>query len=163
MRGQLFRGSGPLADVLTSAVPPADPPAGDRRLLTRPTGRRGRVDGRTAGLIVLLLVSIWLVAVFGRALAEANTLAERQAQEQQINDQLRARVNAGRAEISYIQTAPFLHFESRAYGMGGPGEHAFALATDAPPPPSLTPLGGDPTPSVPSTPLDDWIALLLGH
>ena len=114
------------------------------------------------GLLAGLLVGAWLVVIFGRALAEADSLSRRQAQEQATNDQLRARVEAGRREILMIQTVPFLNFESRVYGMAERGERAFALEPGAPPPAGITPLGNEPDVVVASNPLDDWLALLFG-
>jgi cell division protein FtsB len=109
-----------------------------------------------------LLVSVWLVVIFGRALAEANSLTARLAQEQSVNDELRARVEAGRREISLAQTAAVLDFEARLFGMGRPGEKPFALDPGAPPPPALARLGNESPPPPPSAPLDDWLRLLVG-
>ncbi len=109
-----------------------------------------------------LLVCAWVVVIFGRALAEANSLTARLVQEQTVNDQLLARVEAGRREIALVQTAAFLDFEARYFGMGRSGEKPFALAAGAPSPPPITPLGnGSPAPAA-STPLDDWLTLLFG-
>ncbi len=109
-----------------------------------------------------LLVCAWLVVIFGRALAEANSLTARLAQEQKVNEQLQARVEAGREEIALVQTAGFLDFEARLFGMGRTGERPFALAPGAPSPPAITPLGeGSPAPPA-SSPLDDWLTLLFG-
>jgi len=122
------------------------------------------VDRRTLALVVALVVCAWLVVVFGQALASSNALAARQVHEQAVNDDLRARVAAGRAEITYMQTDPFLAFTSRAFGFGVPNERPFALADGAPPPPSITPLGGGSEASPPpTTPLEDWLRLLLGR
>lgn len=107
-------------------------------------------------------MTVWLVAVFGRALADANALEKRQALEEAVNATLRAQVAAGRAEIAYIQTDRFLQFQSRAYGMGRPGERAFALEPGAPDPRPITPLGSADDPPAHTTPLDDWMRLLFG-
>jgi cell division protein FtsB len=109
-----------------------------------------------------LLVCAWLVVIFGRALAEANTLTARLAQEQGVNEQLRARVEAGRREITLVQTAAFLDFEARIFGMGASGEKPFALEAGAPSPPAITPLGNESPAPPTSTPLDDWLTLLFG-
>jgi cell division protein FtsB len=109
-----------------------------------------------------LLVCAWLVVIFGRALAEANSLTARLAVEQTVNDQLRARVEAGRREIALVQTSAFLDFEARLFGMGRPGEKPFALQPGAPSPPPLTPLGNESPPATASAPLNDWLRLLFG-
>jgi hypothetical protein len=119
-------------------------------------------ERRTIGVIVGLLVTLWLVAIFGRALADATALNERQAREEAINASLRAQVAAGRQEIAFIQTDPFLHFEARTYGMGTGREHAFALEPGAPPPQPITPLGGTVEEMNGSTPVEDWLRLLFG-
>ena len=87
---------------------------------------------------------------------------QRQAQEEATNAALRAQVAAGRAEIAYIQTAPFLQFEARSYGMGLPRERSFALEPGAPSPKPITPLGSADQPPSTTTPLDDWVKLLFG-
>jgi hypothetical protein len=109
-----------------------------------------------------VILSVWLVVIFGRAIADSNALSQRQAQEAAINAQLRAQVEQGRAEIEFIKTEPFLQFEARAVGMGAAGERAFALEPNAPSPPPLIPLGGDRPQTVETTPLEDWLQLLFG-
>jgi hypothetical protein len=109
-----------------------------------------------------MLVCVWLVVIFGRALAEANSLTARLAQEQSVNEQLRARVEAGRREITLVQTAAFRDFEARLFGWGRPGERPFALEPGGPSPAPLTPLGNESAAPPASTPLDDWLTLLFG-
>ena len=110
-----------------------------------------------------VILTVWLVVIFGRAVADSNALSQRQAQEAAINAQLRAQVDQGRAEIDFIKTDPFLQFEARAVGMGGSGERAFALEPNAPSPPPLTPLGSDRPPTETTTPIEDWLHLLFGN
>ena len=110
-----------------------------------------------------VILTVWLVVIFGRAIADSNALSQRQAQEAAINAQLRAQVEQGRAEIDFIKTEPFLQFEARAVGMGAAGERAFALEPNAPPPPPLTPLGSDHPQTDATTPLEDWLHLLFGN
>ena len=137
-------------------------PVGGRRSLRGSFPSASRSERRTLGGIVGILVSIWLVAVFGRALADSNALNARQAREEATNAALRSQVAAGRAEIAYIQTDAFLQFEARSFGMGLPRERAFALEPGAPDPRPITPLGSSDEPSSPTTPLDDWLKLLFG-
>jgi cell division protein FtsB len=136
---------------------------GGHRPVAPPGGVSPRhLERRTVGLVALLVVGIWLVVVFGHALADANTINADAARARAENDALRARVEAGRREIAFIQTDTFLSLEARAYGMGRRGERAFALEPGAPSPPPLVPLGGEPSPQVPPTPLEEWVALLFG-
>jgi hypothetical protein len=121
-----------------------------------------RVERRAVAVAVGLIAAGWIVLSFGRALADANALSQRQASELAVNTALQARVDAGRREIAFIQTAAFLTFEARTYGMGMPRERAFALDAGAPSPDPIVPLGAEITPAPPSTPLDDWLRLLLG-
>lgn len=119
-------------------------------------------ERRTLGIVVGIVVTVWLVAIFGRALADSNALDQRQAREEATNAALRAQVAAGRAEIAFIQTDTFLQFEARSYGMGLTRERAFALEPGAPDPRPITPLGSGDEPSSQRTPLDDWLRLLFG-
>ncbi|MEA2621776.1 MAG: hypothetical protein QOH61_686 [Chloroflexota bacterium] len=125
-------------------------------------GRYRPLERRTVAVILGLLVTVWLVAVFGRALADANALSVSQARETAVNEALRAQVAAGRSEIAFIQTDAFLKFESRAFGMGLPREHAFALAPGAPQPPKITPLGTQDEAPPGTNPIDDWLKMLFG-
>ncbi len=110
-----------------------------------------------------VILTVWLVVIFGRAIADSNALSQRQVQESAINAQLRAEVDAGRSEIEFIKTEPFLEFQARAVGMGAAGDRAFALEPGAPSPRPLTPLGADhPQTDVTTTPLEDWLQLLFG-
>jgi cell division protein FtsB len=120
-------------------------------------------ERRTVLAVVGVILTVWLVVIFGRAIADSNALSQRLAQESSINAQMRAEVDAGRAEIDFIQTEPFLQFQARADGMGAAGERAFALEPNAPSPPPLTPLGADhPQTDTTTTPLEDWLRLLFG-
>src|SRR6476620_7452134 len=109
------------------------------------TARRGRLrrwfgngpsaERRTMMGIGGVVLTVWLVVIFGRAIADSNALSQRRAQEEDINAQLRAQVEQGRAEINFIKTELFLQFQARAVGMGAVGENAFALEPNAPSPP----------------------------
>jgi cell division protein FtsB len=137
-------------------------PSGGRRSLRGSLPSASGTERRTLGAIVGILVTIWLVAVFGSALADSNALNARQTREEATNAALRAQVAAGRAEIAYIQTDPFLQFEARSFGMGMPRERAFALEPGAPDPRPITPLGSSDEPPIATTPLEDWLKLLFG-
>jgi cell division protein FtsB len=138
------------------------PPSGAQRSQRGAFPGAGRAERRTIGAVVGILLTLWLVAVFGRALADSNALNDRQVREEATNAALRAQVAAGRAEIAFIQTDRFLQFQARSYGMGLPHEKAFALEPGAPDPRPITPLGSTDEPSTATTPLDDWLRLLFG-
>jgi hypothetical protein len=159
---RLLGRSTPLPAPVPATGRPTPLHPGTRRPLRGSFPSAASAERRTIGLVLGVLVTIWLVAVFGRALAQANSLNERQAREEATNASLRAQVAAGRAEIAFIQTGPFLQFESRSYGMGGAREHAFALESGAPAPAALVPLGSTAEEVRGSTPADDWLELLFG-
>jgi hypothetical protein len=141
---------------------PKPVPRGGRRTLRNSLPNAAGAERRTLGVVVGILITVWVVAIFGRALADSNALDQRQAREEATNAALRAQVAAGRAEIAFIQTDTFLQFEARSYGMGASRERAFALEPGAPDPRPITPLGtADEAPSDHS-PLDDWLKLLFG-
>lgn len=110
-----------------------------------------------------VILTAWLVVIFGRAIADSNALSQRQAQEEAVNAQLRAQVEQGRAEINFIKSDLFLQFQARAVGMGAAGENAFALEPNSPSPRPLTPLGSDRPQTETTTPLEDWLSLLFGN
>ncbi len=158
----------PAHDSSSQPDAPVSAQPSGRRKSARPgpatrSGRTGRPRRRTVGVVAAVIGLAWLIAVVAGAFSEASSLAARRVREQAINDQLRARVEAGRQEIAYLQTTPFLSFESRAYGMGSAREHPFALETDAPPPPSITPLGPIASPAAPPDALQDWLNLLFSR
>ena len=127
-----------------------------------PTFQRARLERRTVVIAVSAMAALWLLVVFAGALADASTQAARLQEARATNAALQARVDAGAVEIEAIQRRSFQDFLARAYGMGMPAERSFALAPDAPPPPSMLPLGEDPATARASTPFDDWLELLFG-
>jgi len=124
--------------------------------------RRTSIERRTALVAVGLVIAVWLLVVFAGALADASEQAARLAREQAVNDALTARVVAGSAEVVTIQERSFLEFMARSYGMGQSRERPFSLAPGAPPAPLLVPLGQEAVALTPSTPLEDWLDLLIG-
>lgn len=152
-----------VVSAFASSPSPAAPQTARRGRFRRWFGSNPRAERRTAYAIAGLVITVWLVVIFGRAIADSNTLAQRQAQEEAINAQLRAQVAAGHAEIDFIQTEPFLRFEARTYGMGSAEERAFALDSNAPSPRPITPLGADHPETDTSTSIEDWLHLLFGN
>jgi cell division protein FtsB len=125
-------------------------------------GRRFRPGRSHIALIILIVVGSWVVLSFGRTITQLNAATERQAALTSETAALSARLDAGHREMELIQTDAFQGLQARSYGMGAPGEIAFSLDPDAPPPPALTPLGGDPNSGRAQTPLDAWLKLLFG-
>jgi hypothetical protein len=137
-----------------------DSAAPSRRRVSR--ARRLRPSRPYVLLPLALLVSIWLVLVFGRTLTDLNAATERAAAVGAESAALEARLEAGRREVELVRSDAFMAMQARTYGMGLPGERAFALAPGAPPAPSITPLGAATAPASPSTPLESWLGLLFG-
>jgi hypothetical protein len=125
--------------------------------------QRSRRERRTVYLLMGLVLGAWLFMVFANALADANEQRARLALERAENERLAALVEAGTQEIVTIDEPAFLQLLARGYGMGVPVERPFALAPGAPPPPELRPLGQPrERPVASSTPVDDWVELLIG-
>lgn len=123
---------------------------------------RSRMERRTLYLIVGAVAGIWLFVVFANALADASAQNARLAAEQRVNATLEAQASAGAVEIATIQGQTFLDFLARSYGYGELAELSFALTPDAPPPPSMAPLGAGEVRTAATTPLEDWLDLLIG-
>ncbi len=152
----------------TSPSSPASAPAAVSRSASASTARvvrslrRSRMERRTVYAIIGVILATWLFVVFANALADASDANARLAVEQRVNASLSAQAAAGAVEIERIRDETFLEFLSRSYGMGEPVEHPFALAPGAPAPAAMTPLGGGDSDSPATTPLDDWLDLLIG-
>jgi hypothetical protein len=139
-----------------------------RREVAAPAGarRRNRRLGRGQPYLVIILgvvLAVWLVVVFGRALTELNEASDRAAMVQAETALLQERLQAARGEASIVQGDAFMAMQARQYGMGRPGERAFALAEGAPPAPPVVPLGGDAGRAGGASPLESWLRLLLGR
>jgi hypothetical protein len=147
-----------LASDAHAATPDSGSTGGLRRAPSARLSRPGR-----SHLIVLafILLAVWLVFVFGRALTELNEATERATALRAETAALEARYEAGQRELELVQTNAFQQMQARAYGLGGPRERAFALESGAPPPPPIVPLGGE-SPASLRTPLEAWLGLLFG-
>jgi hypothetical protein len=123
----------------------------------RNTLQRRHIVALASAVAVLLVLS-----VFARALSEASLVTERAAALRAENAILQERLAAGRREVDLVKGDAFARLQARAYGFGITGERVFALASDAPPPPAITPLGAPPPGARARTPVDDWLELLFG-
>lgn len=144
---------------------PKQPMEGDGSPPVRPLGtpsRAGRISRRSAAIAACLLAAIWLVFVFGSALADVSAANHRVEQVRADNAALVQHVQEGRAEIDLIRTDAFLRLQARAFGMGLPGERAFALAAGTPQVAAIVPLGSTPELPASRSPLDEWLQLLFG-
>jgi cell division protein FtsB len=125
---------------------------------------RGLRPTRTQIVAVLLaIVAFWLLITFGRALGQLNDATQREAAAAAETRSLQAQLEAGRRELTLVQTDAFQAIQARALGMGGPGEKVFALAADAPAPPAIAPLGRNDSSAATKSPLDAWLELLFGN
>ena len=115
---------------------------------------RRRVAFVLGGVLVL-----WIVLIFGRAVATAADAAHQVQLLQEANARSAAQLAAGERELRLIQTPAYLDLQARAEGQGTPDEHVFVLQSPAPQPAPITPLGSPTQPLAP-TPLDAWLQLL---
>jgi cell division protein FtsB len=117
---------------------------------------------RTMALVAVGAVAVWLVLVFGSALARSDAVEREAAQARAELAALEQRLEAGRAEIELMQTDHFLSMQARAYGRGRTGERPFALEAGAPSAVPIVPLGARPEVVESPTPLEEWLELLFG-
>ncbi len=131
-------------------------------LLAQPRPAFAGLDRRTIALSAAILVVVWLVLVFGRAVSQAHQAADQAAVMRQQNAVMAAQLQERQAELSIIQSPQFLALQARAYGYGTPNEQVFALQPGSSAPPAITPLGQQPPAPAPPTPLEAWLRLLFG-
>jgi hypothetical protein len=87
------------------------------------------------------VVGVWLVVVFAGILARADELEASQRVEQEEVESLTIHAELADREIEFVETDAFVQQAARGEGYGGEGERAFRLPDDAPPPPTIRPLG----------------------
>ncbi|CAN5141279.1 hypothetical protein BH24CHL7_BH24CHL7_00470 [soil metagenome] len=113
-------------------------------------------------IVVGVVLAIWLVVVFGRALTQLNEATDRAAAVRLETIALQERLDAGRREAELVQTDAFMAMQARSFGMGRPSESAFAMAPGTATAPAVVPLGADAGLAPATTPLDSWLRLLFG-
>jgi len=126
-------------------------------------GRPGVGPGRSyLAVALIVIVAIWVVFMFGRALTQLNEATQRSATVQNETVALQDRLEQAQRELELVQTDAFLSLQARGYGLGEPGERAFGLEPGAPAPPQIVPLGGQTAATAGRTPLEAWLRLLFG-
>jgi len=117
------------------------------------------ITRRGVAFVLGAVLVLWIVLVFGSAVATAADAAHQVELLQAANATRAAQLAAGQRELLLIQTPAYLDLQARAEGQGTPAEHVFALASGAPSPRPIVPLGSPSQPLAP-TPLDAWLRLL---
>lgn len=125
--------------------------------------RRVRLGRGHFALVVIAIVAVWLVFVFGRALADLERATVRQEQVRAETAALEQRLTADRRELALVQTDAFQALQARGYGIGAPGELVFSLTPGGPSPEPLLLLQSNGTVARPDTPLNAWLELLFGR
>ena len=136
--------------------------AGATDIVGRTTRPRRSMERRSAVALVLLFAAGWIAFIFAGSLARASDL-DAQLDDARIRTAaLKAEVDAGFAELKFIETPAFLEQAARSIGFGTTDEQAFALPAGAPPPMAVPVIGSSASRSVPEVPLDAWLELLFG-
>jgi len=149
------------ARAATPAEGPTKPLDSLARQLRR--GRPGIGPGRSyLAVALMVIVAIWVVFMFGRALTQLNEATQRAVAVRTETIGLQDRLEQAQRELELVQTDAFLSLQARGYGMGEPGERAFGLEPGAPAPPQIVPLGGETASATGRTPLESWLRLLFG-
>jgi hypothetical protein len=121
------------------------------------------LDPRGATALVFgAFVATAVVVVFAGTLTRATELERQVALASAAVEELEGRLAAGDVELRFIESDEFVQQQARALGFGERGERAFRLPDDAPSPPPVPVLGEVAGPTLPTTPLDDWMELLFG-
>jgi cell division protein FtsB len=115
--------------------------------------------------IALAVVLVWMVASFGRQVAEASAASSRADELRAANAALAVEVAALEQELQTIQDQRFIGQAARTFRLGTEREVPFALAADAPalgpdaPGSASVRLGAEATAT---SPLDTWLEVLFG-
>ncbi len=92
-----------------------------------------------------LLGGVLAAAVLAGSMSDAMASRAAALEAHGVNDQIAARVAAGRQEVEFAKTSAFLGFASRSFGYGQwTKERQFAMSPGAPRPSTITPLGVSP-------------------
>ncbi|MFV2063791.1 MAG: hypothetical protein ACC726_09810 [Chloroflexota bacterium] len=126
------------------------------------TQGRGLLERRSAAFLLFgLFVAGGLIFVFAGTLARANELEAEAALARADVAVLQARVEAGLAELEFIDSDTFTSQAARAVGYGEAGETFFRLPADAPPADAIAALGSGSDDGRAQSPLEAWLELLF--
>ena len=109
-----------------------------------------------------LFVAGGLVFVFAGTLSRATRSEAEAATARAGVAALEAQVEAGQAEIEFVESREFIDQFARSVDYGAAGETSFQLPEDAPSPPPIEPVGNRASSGRQPAPLEAWIDLLLG-
>ena len=118
------------------------------------------VPGTHLAWAIGVLAALFVALALGRVVLDAANASARVEQLRATNAELRARVDALAGEKQLVTSPIFVQVAGRGRGYGDPTERAFGLLPAAPPPPRL--ISDDDPATDRSSPLDAWLALLLG-
>jgi hypothetical protein len=136
-----YRAASPASTIASDTTSSRERIGRQASVPPRPKREPG-MERRAVIVGIALLVSVLGAAAVTRALSEVIETRAQVAQAQALNDSIRAQVQAGEREAGFARSDDYLRFVARGIGYGRGREQAFALRDGAPPPPSITPLGG---------------------
>ncbi|HEY7591023.1 MAG TPA: hypothetical protein VH723_08520 [Candidatus Limnocylindrales bacterium] len=122
------------------------------------------VTRRRLAFLGAALVAAWIVISFARQVGEATAASSRHDRLAEENAALAAHAAALESELDLIQGRSYIVIQAHGYGLGGARDVPFTLA-QRPVLPANAPgsaavrLGAV---TVPQTPLESWLSLLLG-
>lgn len=123
------------------------------------------ITRRRVAWTLAAIVSIWIVGVFARQVADVAAASDRAQHSRLQNVGLASEVSDLKRELALVQRQAFVEQEARAYGLGAHGERPFTLGAGASALPDDAPgsaavrLGARPTRTAP---IDVWLDLLFG-
>ena len=120
------------------------------------------ITRRRVAFAVGVVVVVWIVLVFGRAVASQASASGRADAMRAENAAKAEQLAASQRELAIVQSPAFVRLQARAYGLGDAGERIFTLQPGSPAPRRITLLGGPAPGAQPPTPLDAWLALFFG-
>lgn len=120
------------------------------------------MERRSAVALVLLFAAGWIAFIFAGSIARATDLEAQLDDARLRTAALKAEVDAGLAELKFVESTAFLEQAARSIGFGTEDEQAFALPADAPPPAPVPIVGATTSRTLPEAPLEAWLELLFG-
>lgn len=118
------------------------------------------MERRAVIVVIALVAGVIGAGAISRSISDVIEARAQVTRARDLNEGIRAQVEAGRREIEFARGDGYLRFAARGLGYGRARETAFALRDDAPPAPSITPLGHDQGTGSDDV-LSDFVDLLL--